>query len=68
MANAGPGTNGSQFFIAAKALPFLDDKHTVFGRCAEVDVIEAITALGDPDARDRPRRPVILRRVTISRR
>ena len=66
MANAGAGTNGSQFFITAGAAPWLDGKHTIFGRCAELDLVKQITALHGDD--DRPTRPVILRSVTFTRR
>jgi peptidyl-prolyl cis-trans isomerase A (cyclophilin A) len=66
MANAGPATNGSQFFITAKETPWLDGKHTVFGRCKEVDLVGKITALSG--AGDRPTRPVVITRVTISRK
>ena len=66
MANAGPNTNGSQFFIVtADACPWLDGKHTVFGRVTGgMDVINAISAL-DTDARDRPRQDVVIERVEL---
>jgi peptidyl-prolyl cis-trans isomerase B (cyclophilin B) len=67
MANAGPNTNGSQFFIVtADACPWLDGKHTVFGRVvAGQDVVDRISQV-DRDARDRPQTAVTVDRVEIS--
>ncbi len=66
MANAGPNTNGSQFFIVtAEATPWLDGKHTVFGRVTTgQDVVDRIS-LVDRDAGDRPNTPVAIERVEI---
>src|SRR5579872_6526389 len=66
MANAGPNTNGSQFFIVtADACPWLDGKHTVFGRVTNgMDVVDAISA-ADRDPRDRPREDVVMERVSL---
>ena len=67
MANAGPDTNGSQFFIVtADACPWLDGKHTVFGQVSSgQDVVDRIS-LVDRDARDKPTSPVTIDRVELA--
>jgi peptidyl-prolyl cis-trans isomerase B (cyclophilin B) len=67
MANAGPNTNGSQFFlVTADAAPWLDGKHTVFGQVeAGMEAVDAIEAQ-PTDAQDRPVEPVVMVRVELA--
>jgi cyclophilin family peptidyl-prolyl cis-trans isomerase len=67
MANAGPNTNGSQFFIVTTpAAPWLDGKHTVFGRVTgDMGAVDTIEKL-DTDANDKPREPAVIERVELA--
>jgi peptidyl-prolyl cis-trans isomerase A (cyclophilin A) len=71
MANAGKsretggGTNGSQFFIIEGSPSYLNGRHTIFGRCKEIDIVKKIATV--PSTSDKPNDPVIMKSVTISK-
>ncbi|MEO8700767.1 MAG: peptidylprolyl isomerase [Kofleriaceae bacterium] len=66
MANAGPRTNGSQFFISEVRSQHLDNRHTVFGQCKETDLVSKIANV-QREANDKPTTPVVIRRISFSR-
>jgi peptidyl-prolyl cis-trans isomerase A (cyclophilin A) len=68
MANSGPDTNGSQFFITEEAYESLNGHYTLFGQCDDASVAVVKTIARVPrDANDKPLKPVVLKKVTIVR-
>jgi cyclophilin family peptidyl-prolyl cis-trans isomerase len=67
MANAGPNTNGSQFFIVTtEAAPWLDGKHTVFGKVTSGQDVADRISMVERDPRDKPKVPVMIDRVELT--
>ncbi|MBI2608942.1 MAG: peptidylprolyl isomerase [Deltaproteobacteria bacterium] len=67
MANAGPNTNGSQFFITEVPTPWLDDRHSIFGQVVEGFEVVTQIAHVERDGRDKPLKDVVITKVSIIR-